>query len=119
MGVLDEMLTDGIKKEHTPSIAAFFWRIVLIVFVSWSLGSFGGMGFDGFARAGEVRQVTADLRNIRIEQIEARLFETRIKQCAATTDDARQFYREKIQGLLKLYADLTGHLYEIPKCDEL
>jgi hypothetical protein len=54
-----------------------------------------------------------------IENKEERLFDARVEQCKAATPEARGFFGEKVQSLMREYEELTGQQYALPACSEI
>lgn len=100
------------------------WRISVMcacmlfgVHVMWACGLLPGL--NGFAMAAEVQEIERDVTAIRRELLEARIFDTRVKQCTAESVAARRFYAEKQRDLINGYIDLTGREPALPGCREL
>ena len=51
--------------------------------------------------------------------LEDKLIELRIKQCKADTDQARQFFYERLNRKQQQYEQLTGHRFSVPECSDL
>lgn len=77
--------------------------------VSW--GIFQPFGNQGFAYA-------SDVRSIKTELLEQRIFEARLLQCNAGTTESRRFYTAKVQELLSKFRDSASY-YRLPSCDEV
>jgi hypothetical protein len=75
-------------------------------------GLLPAVGFSGFAYASAVK-------DIKVELLEQRLFDNRVRWCTATTAESRQFYAQKVAELLFKYRDTTGSTYQLPSCLEL
>lgn len=69
-------------------------------------------GFSGFAYASTVN-------DIKVELLEQRIFDNRVRQCMAATPEGRQFYGQKGSELLARY-QMTAHApYPLPSCSEI
>lgn len=68
--------------------------------------------FSGFAYA-------SALQDIKVDLLEERVFDNRMRQCTAATPEGRQFYGEKTSGLMRKYRELTGYIYPLPSCREI
>lgn len=105
------------------------WRVrvgvmLLITIVGLSIVTAFAFGWPipgtGFARAEEMHNVVAEIRENRATQIDGQILELRIKHCASKTDEARQLYWSKIAQLLNEYQNITGHtLAALPSCADL
>lgn len=94
------------------------WRIAIgaisaisCLHVLSAMGTFQVFGFSGFARASDVLALNAEIQ-------EARIFESRLRQCTATTQESRQFYAKQVQELLGRVNWSKGQ-YRLPTCDEI
>jgi hypothetical protein len=76
-----------------------------------SYGIFSPFGHQGFAYA-------ADVKSIKVELLEQRIFDARLRQCSATSQESRQFYAEKVQELLRKFRETEGQ-YRLPSCEEV
>ena len=141
MGIVDDMLTAGIRKEHIAPISIFGYRIALMVFVSWSFGFLSFVGIDGFARVGVVDQkivaavkpISEALKQAAAEQASYRalLIESltnskaaeirglALKRCKASSSSERAWINEEIERRQSEYEKLKGRRYDVPACNEL
>lgn len=98
------------------------WRIsiglamvILYGHVLLACGWLQSLGFSGFAYA-------SDVKSIKVELLEQRIFDARLRQCTATSQESRQFYASKVQELLSKFREAegrTGGQYRLPTCDEV
>jgi len=141
MGILDDMLTAGIKKEHFAPISLFSYRVGMMIIVSWSFGFLSFVGIEGFARASEVdgkivaavKPITQALQTAAAEQASYRVLlieslsntkaaEIRalaLKRCKASSSSDRGWLNDEIELRQGEYEKLAGHRYDIPACNEL
>lgn len=89
-------------------------RSLTIIALCVSVGAAYGLApkFSGFAYASAVKDIKVDL-------LEGRVFDSRVRWCTATTAESRQFYAQKVSELLFKYRDTTGSTYQLPSCLEL
>ena len=94
------------------------WRIsiglamvILYGHVLLACGWLQTLGFSGFAYA-------SDVKSIKVELLEQRIFDARLRQCTATSQESRQFYASKVQELLSKFREAEGQ-YRLPTCDEV
>lgn len=76
-----------------------------------SYGIFSPFGHQGFA-------YSADVKSIKVELLEQRIFDARLRQCGATSQESRQFYAAKVQELLGRFREIDGQ-YRLPSCEEV
>lgn len=76
-----------------------------------SYGIFSPFGHQGFA-------YSTDVKSIKIELLEQRIFDARLRQCSATSQESRQFYAKTVQELLSKFRETEGQ-YRLPSCDEV
>lgn len=75
-----------------------------------SYGIFSPFGHHGFAYA-------SDVKGIKTELLEQRIFDARLLQCNASTTESRRFYTAKVQELLSKFRE-SGY-YRLPSCEEV
>lgn len=77
--------------------------------------------FPGFAKADGQSKLQSQVTELRLEGIETKLWDLRIRQCEAWSKQKPTIaFTEKIRETQRKYAELTnGHLYELPDCREL
>ena len=73
----------------------------------------------GFASAGDLKQVIAQLEQSRLSTIDTAILDLRIRHCAAQTTEARQLYWSKMSPLMSEYQRMTGRQYTLPACADL
>lgn len=96
------------------------WRIsvgiggaIVYVHIMLACGWFQNLGFSGFAYASDVKSITVEL-------YEQRIFDTLVRQCNTVDNtQAKRFYAEKIQELLRKYRETTGADFRLPNCLEV
>lgn len=76
-----------------------------------SYGVFSPFGHQGFAHS-------SDVKSIKIELLEQRIFDARLRQCGAGSQESRQFYAAKVQELLSKFRETEGQ-YRLPSCEEV
>lgn len=87
--------------------------LAVIALSSSTIAAFGLFpGFSGFAYATTVTEIKVDL-------LEQRIFDNRIRQCTAATPEGRQFYGQKVRELMLKYQAATHETYPLPSCDEI
>lgn len=72
-----------------------------------------------FADNSKVDSLSYKLEAIQAEFLEQRIFETRLRQCTASTTEARQFYGQKLAELATRYQQATTRSYPMPSCSEV
>lgn len=93
------------------SIAVGFAVFCLSWTTLFSYGIFSPLGHPGFA-------YSADVKSIKVELLEQRIFDARLRQCSAASQESRQFYAAKVQELLSKFRETEGQ-YRLPSCDEV
>lgn len=93
------------------SIAIGFAVFCLSTATLHSYGIFSPFGRQGFAYA-------ADVKSIKIELLEQRIFDARLLHCNANTAESRRFYAAKVQELLSKFRETEGQ-YRLPACEEV
>jgi hypothetical protein len=118
-----------IPHERTTERGMFKWRArMAITLVATSLVAcstaalaFGKVPwlFSGFASTQDVQQISQRVDRIDQRLLESNILDLRIRQCAASTTEARQLYASRLQPLLIEYISLTGKNYPLPACSDL
>jgi uncharacterized protein YecA (UPF0149 family) len=106
---------DG-QKVWQWAVFAKLW--LLLAFSAWSVGAFTIFGSSGFARAGDVAALQADVRAAAIAQSEAQLFDIRLRQCHES-GGLRIALQQQLIKLMQEYARLSGQIYPLPDCKDL
>lgn len=77
--------------------------------------------FSGFASASDLNEQVALNKQIRVEQLDTKLYDTRGRQCAAIQNHnsaALQSETQRLQEKLVDYARVAERPYRVPGCDE-
>lgn len=105
------LLNGGPDDSRLHRIVMTLSVIALTGFTASALGKFTIFGFNGFARA-------SDMKEMRIDQLDDKI-ETAVKgQCLAPTSDSKWYYYEKIK-LLKRKYQVIDPAYAPPNCRDL
>ncbi len=76
--------------------------------------------FSGFAYASDVKTTQVNLADVRVEQLEWRAFDLRVKQCEAIKKHENpQPFTIQLSDIIKRYQSLTSRRLQIPQCNEL
>lgn len=110
--------------DMTPQQLKFtrdlLWRLMVTFHMAYAWGYLAWLGIHGFASAEEQKATQAQVAAIRIEQLEARMFDLRIKQCdAIRRGESPRVYTVELQGKIITYRELTGNNPQLPACNEL
>lgn len=109
-----------LTDEQIKGVVTMAWRGLLIIHIAWACGWFSYIGIPGFATASETQDMKTQIASLRVEALEGKLFDTRLKQCAIEvtgTPLERQYYRERMSKLKRDFKDLTGEQYEEAPCE--
>lgn len=114
------IMTLGLSRDQRGVVVRTLLDIFLVLAILAAYGFFSIGGFHGFAQATDVMELRQAQNKAAVEILEQRIFETRVRQCQAGTEEARRFYSEKLQELLSKFRDLThGEYGRMPDCREL
>lgn len=118
-----------LPHERTTPAAMFRWRVIVVALLlptaSLTALAYGGVPwvsehlFSGFATKNDVQQISSRVDRMDQRLLESSILDLRIRQCAATTPEAKQLYAARIQPLLIEYLQLTGKTYPLPACSDL
>lgn len=103
------------------------WRLsifaavaLMAAHVAWACGWLENLGIgSGFAYSEDVEKVQEDVSSIKLALIEQRLFDVRLRQCSASSQEAKRFYLQQLQELMSEYQRLTEREHKPPSCEEL
>jgi hypothetical protein len=123
----------GLVPPHgTEGNDVYRWRVTVAVMIM--ANSFGIIGlsavafgfapvlFHGFASADAVHSVREQFAQIQTNQLDAKIMDTRTRQCRAIVtknETALQFATERLQAELNEYMALTNKRYRLPECSEV
>lgn len=115
-----EALTFGVPENIRTPLVNILWRLGVTLALLMAYGLASVTGFPGFARADDVAALRRTQIDAAAEVIAQNIFDTRVRQCGASSPEARVFYAERLQGLINRYYALTQRVYApIPACGEL
>lgn len=112
-------LTMDLTPTQQKAAWRVVWRIVLAVALAGGYGAFSKAGFGGFAYAGDVDKVRDEVASIRIELIEQRILDARMRQCQRPPSEPGSFYQRELQEQLRRYREIARAEYRLPSCAEL
>lgn len=114
------LMTFGMSPQMRQAVLNVGWRVLVSVHIALACGWLSVSGFPGFARADAVTALRQAQLDAAAEVVAQNIFDTRVRQCNATTADARVFYAERLQALTGRYYSLTQRVYApMPACGEL
>jgi len=114
------LATFGMSPQQRRQVLPLLWRIIVGVHIALACGWLSATGFPGFAKATDVEELRRGQMDAATEVVAQNIFDTRVRQCQAGTDEARRFYAERLQMLLAKYVDITQREYNrVPGCGEL
>jgi hypothetical protein len=114
------LLLMGLSNSEVKGAIIVSWRITNAVMILWVTGWLSAFGFPGPARAAEVAAAREEARLARIEGLEARMFDLRVKQCEAIkAGESARIYTIQLQQLMDRYFGLTQRQPSLPICEEL
>lgn len=114
------LLLMGLNNSEVKGAIIVSWRITNAVMILWVTGWLSSFGYPGPARATEMTSVKDEARVTRIEGLEARMFDLRVKQCEALkANESPRVFTVQLQNLLDRYWALTQRAPSLPTCEEL
>lgn len=128
--VIKELFPPGLPPVAKWRMMHFILGVVMITFMLWTLGAFAMAGFPGFVRADDAQgkgekvnsqlaMLSQEVKNIKIDQLEQRIYDIRRLQCTANSSDSTRFYTEQITKMHRAYFELTGITLNLPECREV
>lgn len=76
-----------------------------------------GFGYTNFARASEVKLVEGKVDRVLELQLTTTLRELQSEYCNAHSAESRALLANTIEDYERMYRDLTGDRYPLPKCN--
>jgi hypothetical protein len=114
------LLLMGLNSSEVRGAIIVSWRITNAVALLWVTGWLGTFGYPGPARAIEMNIIKEEARSTRLEGLEARMFDLRVKQCEALkAGESQRAFTVQLQQLQEKYASLTMRRLDLPTCQEL
>lgn len=114
------LLLMGLSNSEVKGAIIVSWRITNAVMLLWITGWLGTFGYPGPARATEIAVVKEEARLGRIEGLESRMFDLRVKQCEALkANQSPRVFTVQLQQLIDRYYALTQRSPTLPSCEEL
>lgn len=114
------LLLMGLNNSEVRGAIIVSWRITQAVMILWVTGWLSTFGYPGPARATEMTAVKEEARLARIEGLEQRMFDLRVKQCEALkANESPRVFTIQLQQLMDRYWALTLRQPALPTCEEL
>jgi hypothetical protein len=114
------LLLMGLNNDQVKGAIIVSWRVTNAVCLLWITGLLGVFGYPGPARAIEMMTIKDEARLARVEVIEQRMFDLRVKQCEAIkANESPRVYTIQLQQLIDRYWQLTQRQPVLPLCEEL
>ena len=127
--------------EERARLFRLLFRLSTAIYVTWALGLYAPLGFNGVARADQVddkiaaglKPVTAQLgaittqlagqeevlKQIRADQLATKLRELKRTCCLAGSDaEIKARMEQEIERAQREYRTLTGERYPLPECGQ-
>lgn len=99
----------------------FLWEI-FVSLTSLSLVALAAITFlgNGFAYAKDQKSTEKQVVATRLEQLEWRMFDLRVKQCdSIKRGESPQVYTIQLGQLMKNYREISGKEPDLPKCEQV
>jgi hypothetical protein len=114
------LMTFGMPPNQRRIVLNSLWRVFVSAHIALACGWLSVTGFPGFAKADDVEKLKRGQVAAAAEVVAQNIFDTRVRQCQASTPESRQFYAARLQNLLTRYVELTAREYSrVPTCGEL
>jgi len=114
------LLLMGLNNAEVKGAIIVSWRITNAIMILWMTGWLSTFGYPGPARATEISTVKEEARQTRLEGLESRMFDLRVKQCEALkASESPRVFTIQLQQLMDRYFQLTQRQPNLPTCEEL
>lgn len=102
------------KLLDSLSVQQVCWSCLIVTLTAC------GYAVNTYASSSSVIAVRTEVAQMRIDFLEDRMFNLRVRQCSAIKEGKPSAaYREKLQDLLRQYYEQLHARYELSPCDEL
>lgn len=81
-------------------------------------GLFATFGIPGFAYASDLNNLKSDVRSIKMDLLEERIYNAQRLWCSTETQESKRFYSQQISTMHRQYYAETGITISIPTCAE-
>lgn len=110
-------LTAGLSDEQVKGVVTVGWRGLIVVHILWACGWTSYLGLaGGFAKAEDFNAFKQESKARRIQELGTNLLDLKAKQCSATGEAWRLYYRA-YNDLRAEYYQLTLREFPDPPCD--
>lgn len=110
----------GLTSNQAKLFLRTLWVLVVSTHILWVCGLLIWANiYPPFATAGETKDMQNEVSDIKIQLLEEALFDARLRQCKAETNDAKQYYYQRLQEKMNAYYNVTGRNYRVPACSEI
>lgn len=112
-----DFMMQGVSPQVRVRLVACTAFVLVIYGYAFCLGL--TPWFKGFAKSEQLDGVVADIKELRISQIESSLLELRSSQCHLPTNSpAKSVYAANITQRMAVYAQLSGQQFNLPECTD-
>ena len=105
--------------KQWPTPATIVVMLGLILFCGWAFRGGFARGADLIALESTVSALIKDVKAGRLDNLEGQLFQARVDQCRADSDELKELYAKRVTSLLTDYREAGGGDLNLPRCDDL
>lgn len=110
----------GLTPRQIKLVLRTGWVTLVTFQTLYLFGALAVVGFPApFAKAAEFASMSAEVTDIKVQLLEQRLFDIRLRQCKAETSESRQYYYTQLVEKMNDYYHMTGRSYMPPSCAEV
>lgn len=116
----------GLSREAQVVVVRAVWVIFVTVHILWVCGWLSILGAAPpfaaaaeYAKAEEIKEITKQLKEDRLERLEHDILTVKTSYCKATNDEAKRQYAQRVQELIDKYYKIDYKNPRVPTCDEV
>lgn len=118
--LLKELAPPNLPAVARYRLAVFGTLLGLITSAAASWGLFAAFGIPGFAYASDLNNLKSDVKSIKMDLLEERIYNAQRLWCGTQTRESKQFYARQISTMHRQYYEQTGGIaLQIPTCSEI
>lgn len=105
--------------KQWPTPATIVAMLALFIFCGWALRGGFARGADLTALESTVSALSKDVKAGRLDNLEGQLFQARVDQCRADSDELKELYAKRVTSLLTDYQEAGGGRLSLPNCSDI
>lgn len=120
--IREDFAADKIRVDRDAFVWEVFMSLTAIMGILFGLSASGMLSImgSGYALASDQTATKQQIVATRLEQIEWRMFDLRVKQCEAIKrGESAQVFTIQLEQQIKTYREISGKEPSLPGCNQL